>query len=461
MRQSLFLLRGNALVVVLLCMLGISAPSVAQPERNALPSLAPMLEEVTPAVVNISTSRSPRMQGPSRSFSERDLRRFFEEGLTPPQINARPMRTAGSGVIVDAENGYVVTNHHVVNGADSITVSLIDDRQFQASLIGSDAQTDVALLQIEAEDLVDLPFADVSQLRVGDYVVAIGNPFGIGQTVTSGIVSALGRAGLNADNYEDFIQTDAAINMGNSGGALVDLAGNLVGINTAIISGSGTSAGVGFAVPADMVAAVMEHLERDGTVRRGQLGVQIRDYTPILEQAVGAGTERGALVMGVMPGSAAEQVGIQVSDVIVAVNGRQVDSGRELRNIVGLSRPESEVELVVYRSGERLTLRTTLDGSTDALADSDSAAADDARRPDDASFRGARLEAQASGLAVVNVQPQSPAWNAGLRPGDVITEVNRRQVSDLREFNQEINDSDNLTALGVLREGRPLLIIIS
>jgi serine protease DegQ len=427
---------------------------------GAVPSLAPMLEKVVPAVVNISTTRSARVPDQARQFTERDLRRFLEEGLTPPDAARRPVRAAGSGVIVDAANGYIVTNHHVVANSDVINVVLADDRQFQARLIGSDASTDVALLQIEADNLQDLPFANVNNLRVGDYVVAIGNPFGIGQTVTSGIVSALGRAGLNAENYEDFIQTDAAINMGNSGGALVDLAGNLVGINTAIISGTGANTGIGFAVPVDMVEAVIGHLQRDGVVRRGQLGIQIRDYTPALEQAIGAGVERGALVMSVLPGSAAEQAGLRVSDVVTTVDGRTVSSGRELRNVVGLARTGVPIELVLYRQGERKILTAILDGGAQDLAEVRGGESADGRRPNDSRYQGASLQSTDAGLTVVSVDQQSPAWVAGLRPGDMIYEVNRTQVQNLQDFNQQVERAGNPVALGVRRENRELLVIM-
>ncbi len=437
----------------------------AETNAQGLPSLAPMLDNVTPAVVNIATTRTARLPNQLRSLDERDLQRFFDRA--PRSMQPAPTRAAGSGVIVDAEQGYIITNHHVVAGADTVTVGLSDDRQFTATVVGSDASTDIALLQIDAQNLKALPFADVSGLRVGDYVVAIGNPFGIGQTVTSGIVSALGRAGLNAENYEDFIQTDAAINMGNSGGALVDLAGNLVGINTAIISGSGANSGVGFAVPADMVAAVMEHLQRDGEVRRGQLGVQIRDYTPVMEHALGLGTERGALVTAVIPDSAAEQAGIKVSDVIIAIDGRNINSGRELRNIVGLANTSAPIELEYIRDGDRHTLTAQLATPQQNIAQNSVGGTQEGRGLDDSMFFGARLEAigavagDRSGLAVVNVEPQSPAWQAGLRAGDIVYAVNRNEISNLRDFNEAVSAVGEITALSVVREDRELLVILS
>ena len=308
----------------------------AETNAQGLPSLAPMLDNVTPAVVNIATTRTARLPNQLRSLDERDLQRFFDRA--PRSMQPAPARAAGSGVIVDDDQGYIITNHHVVAGADTVTVGLSDDRQFEATVVGSDASTDIALLQIDAQNLRALSFADVNALRVGDYVVAIGNPFGIGQTVTSGIVSALGRAGLNAENYEDFIQTDAAINMGNSGGALVDLAGNLVGINTAIFSRSGGNIGLGFAIPTNMAREVMEQLVSFGEVRRGFLGFQFQDLNPDLALAFGVAANEGAVLTGVLPGSPAAAGGLKPGDVITHFNQRKLTNAAELRTQIGLAR---------------------------------------------------------------------------------------------------------------------------
>lgn len=419
---------------------------------NSMPSLAPMLEDVTPAVVNISVTRVQQMP---------DVFGFRGNGQQPP---VRRARGAGSGVVVDSEEGYIVTNHHVVVGAETINVGLLDGRVLEAELIGSDEQTDIALLQVSADRLTDIELADVKRMRIGDYVVAIGNPFGIGQTVTSGIISALGRAGINNDNYEDFIQTDAAINVGNSGGALVDLQGRLVGINTAIISGSGTSSGVGFAVPVDMVAAVMEHLERDGRVRRGQLGVIIRDHTPLVEETLQLGASQGALITQVMPDSVADQVGLQVSDLVVAINGEPISSSRELRNAVGLAGVDQVLELGLLRDGEQMTVSAMIvasDGDASLAANAEDS---NARRADETRFLGAQLQNVAGagqGVEVVGVAQRSPAWAAGLRPGDVIEEVNRQPAQSLREFNRLLSEEARVVALGVVRDGQKLLLIVS
>jgi Do/DeqQ family serine protease len=419
---------------------------------NRMPSLAPMLETVTPAVVNISVTRVERMP---------DVFGFRGNAQQP---SVRRSRGAGSGVVVDSEKGFIITNHHVVAGADNISVALLDGRVLEAELMGSDEQTDIALLQVKAERLTAIELANVNRLRIGDYVVAIGNPFGIGQTVTSGIISALGRAGINNDHYEDFIQTDAAINVGNSGGALVDLQGRLVGINSAIISGSGTSSGVGFAVPVDMVAAVMTHLERDGTVRRGQLGVIIRDHTPLVEDTLQLGAERGALITQIMTDSVADEVGLQVADLVVSINGKSIIGSRELRNAVGLAGVDQALELGVLRDGEPVSVTALIVASADQVSVAGTSGSSNARRADESRFLGAQLQDVAggnSGVEVAGVEQRSPAWAAGLRPGDIIQDVNRQQAGSLSDFNQLLSEEPEIIALGVVRDGQKLLVIVS
>lgn len=439
--------------------------------QQGIPSLAPMLERVTPAVVSIRVSKA--MPATGRFFFNGEelpegARRFFEE---LPGVNdgreQRPYATgAGSGVIVDSAEGLIITNHHVVADATEISVRLSDDRTLDAKLLGSDPGTDVALLQVAADDLVEISFADVSTVAVGDYVVAIGNPFGIGQTVTSGIVSALGRAGINNDNYEDFIQTDAAINLGNSGGALVDMEGNLIGINTAIISGSGGSNGIGFAVPTDMVASVMEHLKRDGEVRRGLLGVTIADATPDVVAALDVDVDYGAVVTSVMPDSAAERAGVQLSDVIVAIDGKKVQGSRQLRNMVGLMLQDQEVELLLYRDGKREKLQARIGGSSgQAIAGGASPSVSN-------EFRGAVLETVRNdnsyvkqGVEVVSLSQNGAAWAAGLREGDIIVEVNRRSVANLEAFMAATSadasaEGGGIAALTVVRDGRKMLLFL-
>ncbi len=431
-------------------------------------SLAPMLEHVTPAVVIVSTTQTARGPESLRNLDEGQLRRFFSDpssgGLQ--SVPRGEVRGMGSGVIVDADKGYIVTNSHVIANADVINVALQDGREFKATLIGSDPSTDVALLQIDATQLEALQLAEIDEVRVGDYVVAIGNPFGVGQTVTQGIVSALGRGGLNNENYEDFIQTDAAINMGNSGGALVNLDGELIGINTAIISGSGTSAGIAFAVPVNMISAVMDQLEQFGEVRRGQLGVQIQDLSTAMESALQTGAGRGALVTSVLPGSAAERAGLEVSDVIVAVDNDAVASGRELRNIIGLLRLNQEVTLQVYRDGKKQSINAVIGGVEASVAATE---AQPNRSLSEPEFLGAQLRnldasrsaGRNGGVEVISVEQESQAWRAGLRPGDIIYEVNRNDVASLQDFNELIAGQSPVTALSVVRQNRRMLVIVS
>jgi serine protease DegQ len=314
-------------------------------EAQPAPSLAPLIKVVTPAVVNISVvSTSPARDNPL-------ARDPFFRRFVPPQEQPQQRQAAGSGVIVDAARGYVMTNNHVVANADKIAVTLKDGRTLNAKLIGTDPGTDIAVVQIPTENLTALTFGDSSALEVGDYVVAIGNPFGLGQTVTSGIVSALGRSGLRIEGYEDFIQTDASINPGNSGGALVDLRGRLIGINTAIIAPSGGNVGIGFAVPINMARSVFEQIVQYGKVQRGRVGVQVQDVTPDIASAIGLAQPTGALIAKVEPNSPAAKAGLRQGDVVLSINGAAVRNSSDLRNRVGLVRVGENVE-VTYRRGE-------------------------------------------------------------------------------------------------------------
>ncbi len=316
-------------------------------------SIAPMLDKVTPAVVNIAVKSHTTIQNPL--LQDPFFRQFFDMQEMPQQ---RVQMSAGSGVIVDAGRGFVLSNHHVVKGADEIMVTLKDRRRFRARLVGADPGTDVALLRIDAENLTALPFGDSDQLRVGDFVAAIGNPFGLGQTVTAGIVSALGRSGLKIEGYENFIQTDASINPGNSGGALVNFQGQLIGINTAIIGPSGGNVGIGFAVPSAMVKSVMRQLIDNGEVRRGRLGVEIQDLTPDLADsfdtpANNGSTTEGALISKVLQGSPAASAGIRAGDIVVGIDGQPVRSAGDLRNRIGLTPLGTDVRLEVLRGSSR------------------------------------------------------------------------------------------------------------
>jgi Do/DeqQ family serine protease len=390
-----------------------------------VPTLAPLLEQVTPAVVNIAVlSRSPEQNNPM--LRDPFFRRFF--GL-PEQ--SKPQISAGSGVIVDARNGYVLTNHHVIKDAEQIAVTLKDGRRLQGKLVGSDAATDIALLKVEGNDLKALSLGDSDALRVGDYVMAIGNPFGLGQTVTSGIVSALGRTGLNIEGYEDFIQTDASINPGNSGGALVNLKGELIGINTAIIGPSGGNVGIGFAIPSNMARSVMGQLAKTGEVRRGRIGLTTQDLTAELAKSLAAGVSNGAVVVEVVKGSPAEKAGLRVGDVITAVNGRAIRGSSDLRNQIGLVAIGTEVEFKVLREGREQLFRTRVEALRAPQAGEVESMVPELTG---LSVANAERNGRAEAVGVVAVESGSQAWSHGLRPGDVIVAVNRRKVRSTREL---------------------------
>src|SRR5712672_266994 len=340
---------------VLAAPMGFAALPATPVTDSPVPSLAPMVKRTSPSVVNIATrgtikekpgQRNPLMDDPF-------FRRFFD---TPPDSKPRErqFQSAGSGVIVDAKNGYIITNHHVVENASEITITLLDNRSFTAKVIGSDEGADVAVLQAKQPNLIAMALGDSTRLEVGDYVVAIGNPFGLQHTVTAGIVSALGRTGINPDGYEDFIQTDASINPGNSGGALVNLKGELVGINSAILSGSGGNIGIGFAIPVNMVKGVMEQLIKYGQVKRGQLGVNIYNVTPEIAKEFGLTETTGALVAGVAQGSSAERAGVKTGDIITPTNGVGMKGASELRNSIGMLRVGDKVEIGLLRDGKPL-----------------------------------------------------------------------------------------------------------
>ena len=438
-------------------MSAVHAATPPLPLRDGIPTLAPLLEKITPAVVNVSVATTaPQRHNPL--FRDPFFRRFFD---LPDDAPARPRQSAGSGVIVDADRGFVLSNHHVVAKADSVMVTLKDSRRFEAEILGSDPGTDVALLRIEADGLTALPMGDSDALQVGDFVIAIGNPFGLGQTVTSGIVSALGRSGINVEGYEDFIQTDASINPGNSGGALVSLHGELVGINTAIIGPSGGNVGIGFAVPVNIATAVMRQLAEHGEMQRGKIGVMIQDLTPDLAEALDLDVERGALVSRVESGSPAEAAGLQAGDVIVAVNSSEVEGSRDLRNAIGMVRVGEAVEIDVQRERIRIRLDVRI-GGAETGAPSGAVEAPPA-------LRGAMLRDLAQGdpaygriegVIAAEVEPGSPAARNGIRPGDVIVAVNRRRVRNSEELEAAFEQAGRVLALNIVRGNGQLFIVI-
>ena len=425
---------------------------------NGRPTLSPLLEEVTPAVVNISVTGKAKMQR-NPLFDDPFFRRFFDIPNQGPAV-PRQSQSVGSGVIVDARKGYVLTNHHVIADADKITVTLQDRRRFEAELVGSDEGTDIALLKIDGNRLKALQMGDSASLKVGDFVVAIGNPFGLGQTVTSGIVSALGRSGLNIEGYEDFIQTDASINPGNSGGALVDLDGRLVGINTAIIAPAGGNVGIGFAVPTHMVKGVMEQLLEYGEVRRGRLGIVIQDVTPDLADALDLDTVEGAVVTQVEPESAAEEAGIRAGDVIIAVDKQPVAGSAALRNLIGLMRVGEEVDITLLRDGRKRTVEAEIGkAETTRLAGGRTLP-----KLSGAEFRdlerGHPQFGDVQGVLVSQVEQGSPAWRNGLRSGDIILAVNRRAVTTVGALSEALEGATSAVALNILRGNTRLFLVI-
>ena len=456
-------------LLVALCIIALSfaAPVASQTadrplylNDDGLPTLAPLLAEVTPAVVNISVeSRQTADLNPL--FNDPFFRRFFDMQPLPQQPQPRNQMSAGSGVIFNADEGYVLTNHHVVENGDRIVVTLKDRRQFDAELIGSDPGTDIALLKIDPTDLTALDLGDSDRLQVGDYVLAIGNPFGLGQTVTSGIVSALGRSGLNIEGYEDFIQTDASINPGNSGGALVTLDGRLVGINTAIIAPSGGNVGIGFAVPANMANAVVDQLIEFGEVQRGQLGVMIQDFTPDLAEALGIESGAGAVITQVETDSAAEAAGLRPGDVIVSVDGRSVAGSADLRSQIGLKRLGREIEIGVIRDGQTLTLKATLRKGAQLDARGGERGAG---RLSGAELRDLQpsdpLYGDVSGVVIAQVDADSRAARSGLQAGDIILAANRVPVASVADLRQQLAAIDGALALTIQRGSARIFLLI-
>ncbi|MDH3375050.1 MAG: DegQ family serine endoprotease [Gammaproteobacteria bacterium] len=426
-----------------------SAALPAVVDGAAVPSLAPLVETVSPAVVNIRVSQTVST---GSTFSDDLFRRFY--GLPDAPRGSREVASAGSGVIVDAVGGYILTNHHVVEGADEIQISLIDGEILDAEIVGSDAATDIAVIKVDAKNLVEMPIGDSEAVRAGDFVLAIGNPFGLGHTVTSGIVSALGRTGISRNGYEDFIQTDASINPGNSGGALVNMRGELIGINSAIISRSGGNVGIGFAVPTEIASSIMRQILDFGEVRRGLLGVTIQAIDSEVAEALNSSVDRGALITEIVPGSAAEQAGLKVDDIIVRVDDKQITDASELRNTIGLMGSGEDVRISYIRDGKERTTTAKLG----QLQLARSAGTDLHPGLTGAQFATSSTSS-AGGIEVIGVEADSPAAQRGLRAGDIIIQVNRRPVRDLQQL-REIASNNRILFLLVQRGDRAIMLQI-
>jgi serine protease DegQ len=423
-RTTLFIL-GGALALSLASPVFASLPPSV--DGQPMPSLAPMLAKVTPAVVNISTKTRVRARDPY--FDDPLFRQLFGNQGVPRE---RVEQSLGSGVVIDAAKGYVLTNNHVVGGADDITVTLQDGRDLKAKLLGSDPDTDVAVLQIAADKLQALPIADSAQLRVGDFVVAVGDPFGLGQTATSGMVSALGRSGLGK-GFQNFIQTDASINPGNSGGALVNLRGELVGINSMIFTPSGGNVGIGFAIPTDLATGVMKQLLTYGKVRRGNLGVEVQDITPRIAQALNLKDTNGAVVTRINEGSPADGAGLQTGDVLTAVDGKPVRAAQDVRNTEGLLPLGAKVKLTVRRDGSSRDVEATIAAA--AIATLEGARVDGRLAGVTLSDLTADQKAQGLyGVALSGVKRGSAAAGAGLQDGDIVVGIAQQRVAGVKSL---------------------------
>ncbi|WP_447858246.1 serine endoprotease DegP [Enterobacter ludwigii] len=439
-----------------------------------MPSLAPMLEKVMPSVVSINVEGSTTVNTPRmpRNFQQffGDNSPFCQDG-SPFQSSPfcqgggagddtqgggqqQKFMALGSGVIIDAAKGYVVTNNHVVDNANSIKVQLSDGRKFDAKVVGKDPRSDIALIQIQdPKNLTAIKIADSDALRVGDYTVAIGNPFGLGETVTSGIVSALGRSGLNAENYENFIQTDAAINRGNSGGALVNLNGELIGINTAILAPDGGNIGIGFAIPSNMVKNLTAQMVQYGQVKRGELGILGTELNSELAKAMKVDAQRGAFVSQVMPNSSAAKAGIKAGDVITSLNGKPISSFAALRAEVGSMPIGSKVTLGLLRDGKPVNVSLELQQSSQNQVDSSTIFS---------GIEGAEMsnKGQDKGVVVNNVKANSPAARIGLKKGDVIMGANQQPVKNIAELRKILDSKHSVLALNIQRGDTSIYLLM-
>jgi serine protease Do len=429
---------------------------------------APVVKRAVPAVVSVSSSKMVRTQAPdSGFFSDPFFRQFF--GNAPMQPQRQREHSLGSGVIISPD-GYILTNNHVVDGATDIKVTLEDRRELPAKVVGRDAKTDIAVLKIAATGLPVLPFGDSSKMEPGDFVLAIGSPFGLSHTVTMGIVSATGRGGLDIEDYEDFIQTDAAINPGNSGGALINAEGELVGINTAILAGgqNGGNEGIGFAIPINMARQVADQILRNGKVVRGYLGAWIQQVTPAIAKSFGLPEARGALVGDVTPDGPGAKAGLKQGDIVLALNGKPINESRELRLQIAMSAPGTKVELQVFRNGKRIEIPVTL-GELPSKGGNESAEAGSVGN----ALSGVRVEELTPdvahelqvppgtrGVVVTSVAQASPARDAGLRRGDIIQQVNRQPVFSVTEFNRLVRAAGKQPVLLLVNRGGNAMYVV-
>ncbi|MBU3893836.1 serine endoprotease DegQ [Serratia rubidaea] len=425
-------------------------PLAAQGQQ--LPSLAPMLEKVLPAVVSVHIEGT-QVQ---RQRLPEEFKYFFGPNFPTQKQSSRPFEGLGSGVIIDAAKGYILTNNHVIANADKIKVQLNDGREFDAKLLGRDEQTDIALLQITAKNLTAVKMADSDKLRVGDFAVAVGNPFGLGQTATSGIISALGRSGLNLEGLENFIQTDASINRGNSGGALVNLNGELIGINTAILAPGGGNIGIGFAIPSNMAQNLSQQLIEFGEVKRGLLGIKGSEMTADIAKAFNTDAQRGAFVSEVLPKSAAAKAGIKAGDILVSVDGKPIGSFAELRAKVGTTAPGKTIKIGLLRDGKQQEVSVTLDNSETASTSAETLSP----ALQGASLSNGALPGGEKGVKIDNVGKGTPAAQMGLQKGDVIIGINRQRVESITTLRKVLAAKPPVIALNIVRGGETIYLLM-
>lgn len=452
------ILASMMLGAVVLAPMSVSANADGILAAQGMPTLAPMIEKVRPAVVSIAVEgKTERRSSRSRNRAMPEEFEFFFGRDFFAEQGERPFKGIGSGVIIDAQKGYVVTNNHVINNADKISLKLEDGREFKAKLVGADPLSDVALLQIEdPRNLTAIKLADSDKMRVGDFTVAIGNPFGLGQTVTSGIVSALGRSTGNSDEgYESYIQTDAAVNQGNSGGPLINLNGELIGINTAIISPSGGNAGIAFAIPSNMVSNLTQQIIEFGEIRRGMLGIRGGELNAEMAKAFNIDTQQGAFISEVLPDSSAEKAGLKAGDVITALNGQKIQSFSELRAKVATSGAGKEIEITYLRDGKSSTAKVVLQSDKQAQSNAKDLIPH---------LKGIELSNYKAddvhGVEVTKVEKGSAAEMRGLRKGDIIIGINRRGVSNLAELRKLLDSDISVMALHILRGNSTLYLIL-
>ncbi|WP_224556070.1 serine endoprotease DegQ [Pectobacterium versatile] len=455
MKKTSFLFSALAMSIGLtlstLPVANAALPAVVQGQQT--PSLAPMLEKVLPAVVSVHVEGT-QVQ---RQRVPEEFKFFFGPNFPTDKQNSRPFEGLGSGVIIDAAKGYVLTNNHVINNADKIRVQLNDGREYEAKLIGRDEQTDIALLQLnDAKNLVSVKMADSDQLRVGDFAVAVGNPFGLGQTATSGIISALGRSGLNLEGLENFIQTDASINRGNSGGALVNLNGELIGINTAILAPGGGNIGIGFAIPSNMAQNLAQQLVEFGEVKRGLLGIKGSEMTSEMAKAFNVDAQRGAFVSEVLPKSAASKAGIKAGDVLTTLDGKPISSFAELRAKVGTTAPGKTVKIGLLRDGKPQEVSVVLDNSSSASTSAETLSPS----LQGASLTNGQLKDGSKGVQIDNVAKDTPAAQVGLQKGDIIIGVNRERIENITQLRKLLEAKPSVLALNIVRGEETIYLLL-